>query len=394
MISVEEAQILIQKHMPSWGQTTVSLSEAALTPILETIRSDRDYPPFHRVMMDGIAVNFSEFEKGKLEFSIEGIAPAGEPIKTLKNLHGCIEVMTGAPLPIGCDLVIQYEHLKIENDLAKIVIEIPRKKFDFIHMAGSDCKKGDVVLSQGEILNGPHWGIAASLGIDKLKVNRLPKVMIISTGDELVEVTVTPKDHEIRRSNAYALKASLLSFGHHEVELAHLKDDPKEVADHYEKYADLFDLLIYSGGVSKGKFDYLPSVWCDMGVTKHFHEVSQRPGKPLWFGVDEKRKTTILGLPGNPVSSLVCLHRYFLQNRKIVARLGHEITFDKPLTYFLPVKLQFGDDGVLTAFPVSIKNSGEFSALAGSDGFIELPKDQNVFKANECFQFYPWRPSC
>jgi molybdopterin molybdotransferase len=280
--------------------------------------------------------------------------------------------------------------LKVENGRAVIVVKAERAKFDFVHFEGSDCKKGDVVLKAGSFLNGPHMGIAASMGQIKSILEKKPKIMIISTGDELVEVDQTPLAHQIRRSNAHALKASLELYGLSDITLDHLKDDPTVVATHYQKNADAFDILIYSGGVSKGKFDYLPNVWVEMGVSKYFHEVSQRPGKPLWFGVDEKRKTTVFGLPGNPVSSLVCLHRYILPQRPMYAQLTEEIVFKKDLTWFVPVKLNFTKEGVLKATPLKIKNSGEFTALADSSGFIELPKDQSVFRPGESFAFYSW----
>lgn len=369
MMNVEEAFKLIQKHLPVWQSG------------MDEIRADRDYPPFNRVMMDGIALRFVDYENGQRSFKITGICPAGEPSKKL--IDGCMEVMTGAPLPDGADLVIQYEHLKIENGVATVVVEVERKRFESIHAEGSDCRKNEVVLGKGHLWNGPHVGIAASMG--ESSFSRHPRVMIISTGDELVEDNPLP--HQIRRSNAYALQASL-GFP---VALDHLNDDPEAVSDHYHEHAEHYDLLIYSGGVSKGKFDYLPNVWTDVGVTKIFHEVAQRPGKPLWFGIDEKRKTAVVGLPGNPVSSLVCLHRYLIPGRTMYAKLTQEIEFKKALTYFLPVKVEFTSEGQVLAHPLNIKNSGEFTALAGSDGFIELPKDQDKFSVGEPFRFFSWR---
>lgn len=390
MISVQEASQIIARYMPNWGESTTGLSDQYFPQTLEPSVADRDYPPYERVMMDGIAISFSAYQKGRREFEIEGIAPAGVAAQKLKTPEGCLEVMTGAPLPMGADLVIQYEHLKIDNGKALVVTDIPRTIFESVHRAGSDCKKGSIVLEQGHELNGPHWGIAASMGQTMIKTKRMPKIMIISTGDELVEVNSLPADHQIRRSNVYALKASLNLNGYHQVTLSHLNDDPKIISAHYEKHASEFDMLIYSGGVSKGKFDYLPHVWSDLGVKKHFHEVQQRPGKPLWFGVDEKLKTAVIGLPGNPVSSLVCLHRYFIPTREMSAKLTQDVKFKKNLTYFLPVRVTFVE-GVMLANPMESQNSGEFIALAGSDGFVELPADQDEFLKGQSFSFFPWR---
>lgn len=366
MISVTEASHLFSSHLPHWKMGT------------EEVRADRDYPPFNRVMMDGIALRLEDYLTGLREFKIEGVCAAGDPQKSVKS--GCMEVMTGAVLPSGCDLVIQYEHLKIENGLAKVVVDVPRAKFDSIHLEGSDCKKGELVLKSGLPFNGPHVGISASMGEGFNRIS--PKIMIISTGDELVESDPLP--HQIRRSNAYAIKASLELNGFQGVVLDHLSDDPKMVSDHYQKYAPHLDMLIYSGGVSKGKFDYLPNVWADLGVTKHFHEVAQKPGKPLWFGTDEKRKTTVIGLPGNPVSSLVCLHRYIIPSRSMTVKVQSEIVVKNKLTNFIPVTVAFVD-GVCIATPLKIKNSGEFTALSGSDGFIEYNGEASSYS------FFPWR---
>jgi molybdopterin molybdotransferase len=384
MVSVEEALRIIKMHMPQWGNESAALDE--------NILADRDYPPFNRVMMDGIALSSALYREGKRSFKISGIVPAGAPQAILEDVTSCVEIMTGAPLPVGAHFVIPYEHLRIEDHIATITIEMDRPDMDNVHVKGSDCKKGDVLLHAGAGMNGPHWGIAASVGHMNLKAKRQPKILVISTGDELVPVSSTPLDHQIRTSNSYAIAASLKMFGHTDVEIAHLPDDVATIRDHYQSASKENDILIYSGGVSKGKFDHLPDVWKSSGVDEHFHGVTQRPGKPLWFGVDHQAKTAVLGLPGNPVSSLVCLHKYFLSGKKIYAQLTSSIIFKKDLTYFVPVKISFDPLGILMATPLPMKNSGEFSALAGSDGFVELPKDKNEFKSGESFLFHPWRP--
>lgn len=390
VISVKEAYAIVQAHLPNWGEYSVPVENIFSEMTAEPLLADRDYPPFHRVMMDGICVSWRNYEAGLREFKVAGVCAAGSPRGQLIDHQSCLEVMTGAPLPEGAGLVIPYEHLQIENGLAKLTVEQDRSYLEHVHLQGSDCKQGEVLLRAGEKLNGPHLGIAASLGYSKIKCLRKPKIKIISTGDELVEVHRQPLAHQIRRSNAHALKASLLEYGYHDVDLDHVPDNLEKLRNHYSQNAGVYDLLIYSGGVSKGQFDYLPRMWEEMGVKKHFHEVSQRPGKPLWFGTDEQTQTLVVGLPGNPVSSLVCLHRYFLPRRKMSARLTSDIVFEKNLTLFVPVTIQFNDEGGLLAIPHKIKNSGEFSALAGSDGFIELSQERSHFKEGECYQFFGW----
>jgi len=392
MISVEQAVCLIRANLLDFGTEETSVKKLDSNITAQSILADRDYPPFHRVMMDGIAVMFNIYQEGKREFRVDGICPAGEPQKILSDLSSCLEVMTGVPLPQGTDLVIPYEHVKIENGVAYVIKEEIRSHMENVHLKGSDAKNGDVILASGEQFHGPHWGIAASVGAINITVKKKPKINIISTGDELVEVHAKPLEHQIRRSNAYALKASLMLFGYEEIELSHLPDDVEAIENHYLKAKDNFDMMIYSGGVSQGKFDYLPSTWKKLGVKEIFHGIAQRPGKPLWFGVHDESKTVVIGLPGNPVSGLVCLHRYFLDHNEIYAELMEKIIFKKDLTYFVPVKIQYTREGKIKALPLKMKNSGEFSALAGSDGFMELPRDQSVFNSGKSYLFHPWRP--
>lgn len=391
MISVEEAISLIQENLPDFGDIFVSGDVLSGEITSEDLKADRDYPPFHRVMMDGIAINYNLWKEGKREFPINGICPAGEPAKTLSDSAAALEVMTGAPLPHGANLVIPYEHIQINDGIALITIELDRRPMDNVHLKSSDTREGEIVLKNRSELNGPNWGIAVSMGHSEVKTKRRPSVNIISTGDELVEIKDTPLVHQIRRSNAYALKASLIQHGYTEIELSHLQDDPEIIGKHFLENSKRFDLMLYSGGVSKGKFDYLPSVWKKMGVREIFHGVSQRPGKPLWFGTHHESRTIIIGLPGNPVSSLVCLHRYLLSKKKIYVSLTKEIIFKNDLTYFVPAKLESSTDGKLHAHPLPVQNSGEFTGLAESDGFIELPKDKTVFCVGETYLFHPWR---
>lgn len=382
MKTVEEALSIISQYMPKkilhFGLTT------------ENLIADRDYPPFDRATMDGIAVSFSCYQEGRREFKILGVCAAGRPQVSLDHPTACFEIMTGAPLPVYADLIIPYEDIKIENEIATVVKETARTKSQFIHSKGTDALQGKNLLALGSYLNGPTFGIAASVGHEFNQTQHPIRIQIISTGDELVEMHEIPKNYQLRKSNVFALEQSLRCFGFNNIKLAHLNDDPEAIELHYLQSYQEFDLLIYSGGVSKGKFDYLPKCWKKLGLLERFHGISQRPGKPMWFGSDPRSGTAVLGLPGNPVSSLVCLHRYLLSRKVIYAQLTEEILFPNDLTLFAPVQIESTTEGLLRAHPLKIKNSGEFTALAGSDGFIELPKKQTVFKAGESFRFHSW----
>ncbi len=392
MISVAEASSLIKKHLPDWGNVTIATENLPAAILAQELKADRAYPPYQRAMMDGIALNWKFFERGQRHFKIEDRALAGLAPKTLGDPSACMEIMTGAVVPTNCDLVIPYEQLAIVDGVAQVNAQVPAKQWDNIHAEASDCKAGDTVLGINRHMNGPHWGIAASMGYRELLVKRHPRVLVVSTGDELVDLDQTPLPHQIRRSNSYAIKASLVAHGHHDVDLAHLLDRPEDIARHFENNVKNYDVMIYSGGVSKGKTDYLPALWRELGVSNYFHGVAQRPGKPLWFGVDHRDGCAIFGMPGNPVSSLVCLHRYFLHKKSWYAKLSCDFHFDRNLTYFVPVTLESTVNGELVAHPHAIKNSGEFTALADSDGFLELAQEKNFFAKGTSYPFYSWSP--
>jgi molybdopterin molybdotransferase len=390
MISVAAAVEIIQAHWPNFGDTTMDVDGSYGRVLAESIEADRDYPPGDRVMMDGVALAWSEYHQGRRHFKLLGTVAAGTPQSSLPDQTGCLEVMTGALLPQNCDLVIPYEEVAIADNQVKIINPRQREPGEFVHPKASDCRAGKVILESSSKLNGPAWNIITSFGKTKVRVKQKPRIQIISTGDELVEITQKPKIHQLRRSNIYGLQVSLQSRGFQNVNLTHLADDKEVIIRHYQKAKLEYGVLIYSGGISKGKFDYLPEVWSQLGVTKYIHGVTQKPGKPMYFGIDHRSKTVIIGLPGNPVSSLVCLHRYFLDSAPIYAQLTTDFTFKKDLTYFLPVKLSHTPQAVIKAEPLPVKNSGEFIALAYSDGFLELPQHQASFQAGECFPFYAW----
>ncbi|GAB4217934.1 MAG: molybdopterin molybdotransferase MoeA [Synechococcales cyanobacterium] len=394
MIEVDEAVARIQSRLPHWGEQQVSLAQLSGSRVLDPLRADRPFPPYDRVMMDGIALVHARYAAGQRQFAVVATVAAGDPQMSLDDPATCIEVMTGAVLPQGADMVIPYEHLRLEQGYAHITHEMPRLPLANIHRQGSDCDKDTVVLAAGSRLNGPRWGIAAAVGQTQLRCLAQPRIQVISTGDELVEPDRDPLPHQVRRSNVYALRASLLLNGYASVTLSHVPDQPEAIVAHFQQAQTTADLLIYSGGVSQGKFDYLPQLWQQLGVEQVFHGVRQRPGKPLWFGVNPRTQMAVLGLPGNPVSSLVCLHRYFISvlagSPPRYARLSEDIHFAPDLTYFAPVRVTHTPSAEVVAAPIRIQNSGELTALAESDGFVELPRQLSVFRQGECFRFFPW----
>jgi molybdopterin molybdotransferase len=302
--------------------------------------------------------------------------------------------MTGAMLPVGTDTVIRYEDLSIKDKIAKIQI-LPSKAGLNIHKKGIDRKQDEVIVDKGKIINPAEIGIAATIGKNEILVRKRVKAMVISTGEEIIPVSATPKPHQIRTSNSYALQACLKKWGV-EADTVLLPDSQEIIEQKLGEYLKVYDVLILSGGVSAGKFDFVPKALENQGVSRLFHKVAQRPGKPFWFGVKEEK--AVFALPGNPVSTFMCLHRYFkpwldasqgVSTERIRAELGKDFAVKFALTYFLQVKLVQSSNGIWKAMPVEGNGSGDLASLVDSDAFMELPLGKEVFRSGE--QYVVWR---
>ena len=372
-LSVPEAERLVQRTVKRAPTVTVPLADAAGEILREPLRADRPLPPFDRVTMDGVAFSFAAWQRGCREFRIEGVQAAGQPVQSRRTTIGCLEVMTGAPLPRGCDCVVPVEELQIQSGWVHVHGDV--KRHQCIHPTGSDARRGQLLVPPGGMLDGPAIAVAASIGKTHLRVARRPTIAIVSTGDELVPVGKRPLPHQIRRSNAHALAASLRLRGFRDVTLAHAPDNPQELRLTLRR-ALTADIVLLTGGVSKGRFDFVPAVLRELGVREVFHRVQQRPGRPLWFGVTRDGKR-VFGLPGNPVSCLVCLHRYLFEPQELW-QLKQPLRRGK-LTVFKPVR---------AGKPVPMNTSGDFADLARSDGFVEIPAGTGTVRRA---RFWSWR---
>jgi molybdopterin molybdotransferase len=398
MITVTEAYQLVLANKLRLKSTEVPLTEALGRVLDENIQADRPFPPFNRVTMDGIAISFNTFSTGTRDFPIEKVQAAGDEPYWLLNEGYCVEVMTGAILPEQTDVVIRVEDITISEGMAKVNIH-QVERFQNIHLCGSDKPAGTVLLKKGVLLGPVELSVAASVGKSTLKVLQYPKTVIVSTGDELVPVSEIPASHQIRISNSYAIFSFLKKWGI-PAEMIHLPDNEEHVQHKIKELLDQFELIILSGGVSAGKFDYIPKALKEAGIQSFFHKVSQRPGKPFFFGSNEN--TRVFALPGNPVSTLLCVVRYLIPWLKESLGLAHAIqpkvkllktiVFNAPLTFFVPVKLTANPEiPILEANPLPGNGSGDFANLLDADGFIELPENENEFQAGHFFTFWPFK---
>jgi len=264
MITTDQALEIISQHVGDFGTEQIALDQSLGRILKEDWFADRDLPPYNRVSMDGIAIQYSAYENGQRIFNIEGIAAAGSPQQTLQDGAACLEVMTGSVLPNNTDTVIRYEDLELSSAVAKVLVDTVQKDQN-VHPQGKE---------------GKH----------NILVSKMPKVIVISTGDELVEIDKTPLAHQIRKSNVYRLATSLKAHNI-QANTAHLNDHVEEITLKIKEYLQNYDVIMLSGGVSKGKFDFIPEVLDTLGVKKLFHKIAQRPGKPFWFGKYKDRCT-------------------------------------------------------------------------------------------------------
>lgn len=397
-----EASRLIGEHLACLPIESLPVGQCAGAILRENVYAERDQPPFDRVAMDGIAIDTAQYFAGRRCFRIQATQAAGDTPLTLASADSCIEIMTGAMLPQGCDAVVPVEQIRVTAGEAHLEPSLPVAQGQFVHRRGSDQRQGAVLLRSGMRLEAPDIAVAAGAGMARLRVGQQPAVMVISTGDEIVEPGEPIQPWQLRRSNAYALTAALRRHGFHRVADDHLPDDEARLVGRIREHLASYDVLVMSGGVSMGKFDLVPRALKTCGVKQVFHRVAQRPGRPMWFGTSSAG-AAVFALPGNPVSTLVCLARYVVpalqaamgatEQRTLEAEriaLGAPISFNVPLAGFIPVRVQTDDWGRPWAMAQATNGSGDFAALAGTDGFVELPPGPNDYPKGFVTRLYRW----
>lgn len=397
-----EAAQLISAHLPPLPSEHCPLALAHGRTLRQALTADRPMPPFDRVTMDGFAVRSADLAPPAARLRIVGFQGAGMMVQQLGAPGLALEVATGAILPRGADAVVPYEEAVRTEDHMALAPGATCLAGQNRHAQGSDCAAGTVLVAAGQRLSGREIAIAATVGCAQLTVAARPTVAIVATGDELVDVStehVAP--HQIRKSNDHAIRAALLQSGLvASAERFHLRDHRDEIDTALRRILAEFDVVVLTGGISKGKLDYVPEALARLGVTQHLRGVAQRPGKPLWFGTTPRR-TPIFALPGNPVSTYTCLHRYVLPALRQMAGdatspatetvvLAATVKFPRPLAYLLPVRVTAEPDGRRLAHPAPSNTSGDLGGLIGTDGFVELPAARDAFPAGTIAAFWRW----
>jgi len=399
LISPRLAEETINSRLTCLPIESLPLTQCVGGTLRENVYAERDQPPFDRVAMDGIAIDSEMARQGLRTFQIQGTQAAGIAAVRLASGQHAIEVMTGATLPIGCDCVIPVEQIEVTDGIATLMPAVNCQPYLNVHRRGSDSRQGALLLEAGTLLRAPEIAVAASAGMARIRVSSQPAVMVISTGDELVEPGDPIADYQVRRSNAYAVAATLRKRGFARIGDDHVPDDADLLRERLSLHLTTHEVLILSGGVSMGRFDLVPTALMELGVEQVFHKIAQRPGKPMWFGIGPQGQA-VFGLPGNPVSTLVCLIRYVIPaigaamgtRRAMPERfaLATPVTFESPLAYFLPITIEHDDWGRPWAHPRATRGSGDFLSLAATDGFVELPPGPNTFPKGFVASVYRW----
>lgn len=390
-LSVTNAQKCILEHVNKLDIETVRLEQSLGRVLAEDVRANRDQPPYDVSAMDGYAVRSADLANvpATLEI-IEDIKAGDMPAKTVLTGQ-CARIMTGAPVPQGADAVIRVEDtLTASNNNVQINRAV--QPGNDIRRLGENMHNGEVVLVAGTEITPGVIGILATVKRAQLQVNRRPRVAILSTGNELEDMDEPVDPNKIPNSNSYALMAQLQALGVEPVLLGIARDDPAEMAEYLQRGLK-FDVLLVSGGSSVGVHDYVRPTIEALGVQMHFWRVAIRPGHPLAFGTTTK--SIVFGLPGNPVSSMVCFEEFVipalrrmmghprLYRRTVTARIAHAVKMRPGRTEFIRVVLSRDEDGSYVATSTGTQSSGVSLSMAKADGLLVVPAESTGLAAGE-----------
>jgi molybdopterin molybdotransferase len=389
MISVREALETVLACCPSARQVSLDLRSVLGLVLAADVFADIDMPPFRKAMMDGYAVRSEDCSGADALLDIVGVVPAGKmPDFTVKTGQAC-KIMTGAPLPAGADAVQMVE--KTEEVGNKVRIFDPVQPAQHVAATGEVMKEGQKVLAAGTVIDGPGSGLLACVGCAKVNVFAPPSVGILVTGDELVGMTEKPAGSQIRNSNGFALYAQTRTVGANPFDLGIAGDSKDELAASIAEGLN-YDVLLVSGGVSMGDYDFVEDIFATAGVDMLFNSLNIKPGKPTVFGT--KGSKLIFGLPGNPVSSSTvfeiivrpALRKLMgfgqLEHLRVSARLLKDYTNRSRRETYHPAVTVWNEDGWET-YPVSSKGSADVVAFAASNSYIVTKVSQQMFEKGE-----------
>ena len=390
MISVTEAKKIISENISSLEPVILPLQESASLILAEDVYASTDIPAFPQSSMDGYAFSFSGWKQYK-KLKIAGEVAAGSNETFTLASENAVRIFTGAAVPRGADTVVMQEKVQIENGELKIKDE-SLKEGNSVRPKGSEIKTGALALEKERILSPAAIGFLAGIGITDVKVFPNPSISIIITGNELQQPGQPLQHGQVYESNSFALKTALKQLHINKIQILYATDKPEIVTDTLQKALQQSDVVLLTGGISVGDYDFVLQAATKCGVEKLFHKVKQRPGKPLYFGKRENK--LVFGLPGNPSSVLTCFYQYVLtaleklSKRKIglqtlQAPLAKAFQKNAGLTHFLK-----GFYEGKTAMPLDAQESYRLSSFAKSNCLIQIDEDITSLKEGELVDVY------
>lgn len=385
MIPISEALKIIKSETFDLSAEMVELENSVNRILAESIRADMDLPPFDRSQMDGFAVKTRDTKNAPVRLKIIGESVAGKGFDGKLKSGEAVRIMTGARVPDGADTVQKIE-LTRENDGFVEILETAKLQQN-INALASEIKKGTKIFENGEIVNEQMIAAIASFGYAKLEVYKRPKIAVFSTGSEIVEIGETPQKDQIRNSNSIMLKIFAGKFADAEV-FPIVGDNIESLRTAFENAVENFDVLITTGGVSVGDYDFTKPVLREIGAEIFFEKVSLKPGKPTVFA--RKKNCLIFGLPGNPVSAAVTFFLFVrtallkMQRAKNAhlksgfAVVSGKIKAAKERDCFLPVSVETDARGKLVIKSLQFSGSSNFIAFSKANALVFVPQNKNL----------------
>ncbi len=398
MLDVDQALGIVLAQCRALPTVHVAPSDALFRTLAKPISTDIDQPPFDRSLMDGYAVRAVDTLNAPVTLQVAGQIAAGDMPQGRLESGQAMQINTGAPIPMGADAIVRVERTQLDSEGGIVTILESVMPAQFITPRGKYKKAGEVVLPACSLLTPVNIGVCASAGAAEVSVYRQPRVAVVVTGSELVEVGERPTGGQIRNSNQYVLDALIRSVHCEPIVQAAARDDRLSISDAISKAVDC-DVICITGGVSMGAFDFVPDVLIGLGATVHFHKISIKPGRPTLFATLPNGQL-VFALPGNPVSALVGFRLLVapalaaLQGRREVppllqAELGGTLPAESPRRAYYPASLSVDANGGYVAHLLSWHGSGDALGMAGAQAFIMRPPDSPPGKAGEAVLFIP-----
>lgn len=410
MLTVAAALEKLVATVQPFGLWDIALDDSLGLVLGKDVGSPEDIPPFDKSLMDGYAVRSEDVSSGFASLRVTEIITAGRVPTRNIGVGEAAQIMTGAPVPDGADVVVKIEETSRDRDHVLIRTVVPPRAGTNIMLRGTSVSAGDCVLRAGLVLCAPHIGALAELGYAAIPTRRRPSVAVLATGDELVPVEVKPGPAQIRNSNASMLAAQIETAGGTPVRLGIARDDRDELRLKIQQGLQC-DILVLSGGVSAGTLDLVPTTLAEMGVTEVFHKVEMKPGKPIWFGILERRghlehgdssPCYVFGLPGNPVSSLVCCELFVRTAvrrlmgvepavvRPNLAKLEHDYSTRPDRPTYHPARLTQGASGSLAVTLVPWHGSSDLCGTVAANGMAYLSGEARQYRAGDELETFGW----